>query len=104
MIGNARRWKVKTRSARKVVLRSAPVWPYLGVRTNSLGLRRIADQIASSTAFVLSRLTPTPRPIRNGRYRSDFQPALSPNNSRCPNTKNVLAEHVARMKRLAEKT
>src|SRR5438128_10120670 len=82
-------------------LRVFPETPYLGVRTNSLGLRLIAPQIASNTALVLFRHTPTPIAISIGSARIDFHVACLPNNSRCAKTKNVLAEQVARTNRLA---
>src|SRR5947209_3348431 len=103
MIGRLRRLRVKTLSACQPFL-SCPVTPYLGVRTNSLGLRLMAPQIASITALALFRLTPMPSAIRNGKYCSDFHPALRPNNSCWAKTKNVLAEHVARTNRLALKS
>src|SRR5437773_2652574 len=81
-------------------LRVFPETPYLGVRTNSLGLRLIAPQIASKTARVLFRHTPTPNAISIGSARIDFHVACLPNNSRWAKTKNVLAEQVARINRL----
>ena len=102
-MGRERRLKVKTRSRRQMRVLPGRSTPYLGVRTNSLGLRRMALQMASSTALALLMLMPTPRAIRNGMYSSVFQPASRPNSSRWPKTKNVLAEQVARTKRLALK-
>src|SRR4051812_34708602 len=102
MIGSARRLSVKTPPVRYLLF-SWPRTPYLGVRTNSLGFLRIASQMASSTALALLSEMPTPRPMRTGMYRSDFQPASLPNSSRWLKTKNVLAEQVARTNRLAEK-
>src|SRR5947209_9679827 len=103
MIGRLRRLRVKTLSACQPFL-SCPVTPYLGVRTNSLGLRLMAPQIASITALALFKLMPTPSAIRNGRYRIDFQPAFLPNSSCWAKAKNVLAEQVASTNRLAPKS
>src|SRR4051812_38018252 len=80
--------------------RVAPEPPYLDVRANSLVFCVMALQIASKTALALLMLTPTPSAMRIGIYARHFHPACLPNSSRCPNAKNVLAEHVARTNRL----
>jgi hypothetical protein len=64
----------------------------------------MAVQIASSTALALLRHTPTPSAIRHGHVQQRRHPARLPKSSVCPKMKNVLAEQVARMKRLALKT
>src|SRR5947199_323528 len=89
------RLNVKTLAGCHLVVRLMPVCPYLGVRTNSLGLRRMWPHSASNTALQLLMLIPTPSAISGGKYRMHFQPARLPNSSRWPNTKNVLVEHVA---------
>src|SRR3982751_261580 len=94
------RLSVKTLAGCHLVARVRAVWPYLGVRTNSLGLRRMWPQMASKTALQLFKLTPTPRAISVGKYRIDFQPARLPNSSRWPKTKKVLVEQVARTNRV----
>src|SRR3954469_11246520 len=101
-MGRARRLKVKTPDERRRLL-AWPVTPYLGVRTNSLGLLRMAPQMASRTALALLREMPTPRPMRTGMERRERQPASFPKSSRWLKTKKVLAEQVARTKRLPEK-
>src|SRR2546421_2386767 len=100
-IGSTSRWNVKIRSRRQVRARVEPATPYFGVRTNSpLECLRHPDHIASSTALQLFTPIPTPSAIKNGMCNSVRHPASFPNSSLCPNTKNVLAEHVARMNKL----
>src|SRR4051812_50188455 len=93
--GSQSRLSVKILALRQVFCR--PLTPYLGVRTNSLGFFLIAPQIASNTALALFKPTPTPRLIRNGRYREGFPPACFPNRCFCPEMKNVLAGHGPRV-------
>src|SRR5205807_2468502 len=98
------RFMVKTLAGCHLVVRLRPVWPYFGVRTNSLGLLRMWPQMASKTALQLLRLTPTPNAMSVGRYMIDFQPARLPKSSRWPKTKKVLVEQVARTNSVALKT
>src|SRR5688500_58668 len=86
--------------SRRILARPEPVTPYFGVRTNSLVFLVNALNHASNTALALLMLTPTPSAIRIGMYSSDFHPAFLPNSSFCPKAKKVLAEQVARTKRL----